>query len=118
MSDQVEACRARALHCFAIAKNAATPEDRREFLGFGEAWDRLANEIERNERLVSLINELATREFEEVEPHSSRRGMRPLRRLTAAILTMSEHSMLDPLAAPADDGEDDRAHSDVRRAVT
>jgi hypothetical protein len=26
--------------------------------------------------------------------------------------------MLDPLAAPADDGEDDRAHSDVRRAVT
>jgi hypothetical protein len=31
---------------------------------------------------------------------------------------MSEHFMLDPLAAPADDGEDDRAHSDVRRAVT
>jgi hypothetical protein len=31
---------------------------------------------------------------------------------------MSEHFMLDPLAAPADDGEDDQTHSDVRRAVT
>ena len=56
-----ETCRARALRCLEVAEKAPTPEDRREFLTFAESWERLANEIERNERFVTLIDELAAK---------------------------------------------------------
>ena len=99
MSNHSEACRAHALHCFEVASNTHTPEDRREFLSFAESWQRLAAEIEQNERLIGLIEELT----ENIVPKEDRRndgdeltdcersGARSLRRLAAAIVSISDH---------------------------
>jgi hypothetical protein len=59
MADHSEACRANALRCFEVAEKTHAPEDRLEFIGFAESWERLAKEIERNQLLIMLIDELA-----------------------------------------------------------
>ena len=99
MPGHSEACRAHALRCFKVAEKACTPEERREFLSFAESWERLADEIERNERLITLIDELAINnpidedsQRELYEPTECQRpSTRSLRRLAAAIVSISDH---------------------------
>jgi hypothetical protein len=56
-----EECRAYALRCFDVAEKAPTPEDRLEFISLARSWQRLADEIERDDLLIALINELTTK---------------------------------------------------------
>jgi uncharacterized protein Yka (UPF0111/DUF47 family) len=99
MPGHAEACRAHALHCFKVADKTRTPEDRQEFLSLAESWERLADEIERNEFLIALIDELATKNLTEEdsqrELHDPTKCQRPntlsLRRLAAAIVSISDH---------------------------
>ena len=96
MSSDPKACRAHALRCTEIAEKAPTPEDRREFLSFAQSWERLADEIERNELLVTLIDELATKDLtnedSQRELHEPIKCQRPsilsLRRLAAAVVSV------------------------------
>ena len=60
MSRHAEACVAHAAHCIEVAEKACTAEDRREFLSFADAWEKLATEIEQSERLAAFIDELST----------------------------------------------------------
>jgi hypothetical protein len=104
MPGDSETCRARALRCLEVAEKAPTPGDRREFLTFAESWERLANEIERNERLVTLIEELAAKNLtnENTQPDSDelaecqRAGTRSLRRLAASIVSIPGHFGTQP----------------------
>ena len=104
MPGDSETCHARALRCLEVAEKAPTPEDRREFLTFAESWERLANEIERNERLVTLIDELAAKNLtnENTQRDSDelsecqRAGTRSLRRLAAAIVSIPGHFGTQP----------------------
>jgi hypothetical protein len=104
MPGDSETCRARALRCLEVAEKAPTPDDRREFLTFAESWERLANEIERNECLVTLIDELAAKNLtnENTQPDSDelaecqRAGTRSLRRLAAAIVSIPGHFGTQP----------------------
>ena len=105
MPGHSDACRANARSCAEIAAKTRTPDDRCEFLSFAASWQRLANEIECSERLITLIDELvadtpasedADRPFEELtECHSN-----SLRRLATAILSVSHHVMADYFAIP------------------
>jgi hypothetical protein len=58
MPGHSEACRASARRCFEVAETTRTLDDRCEFLGLAASWQRLANEIECNERLITLLDEL------------------------------------------------------------
>jgi hypothetical protein len=104
MPDDSETYRARALRCLEVAEKAPTPEDRREFLTFAESWERLANEIERSERFVTLIDELAAKNLtnENTQQESDelaecqRAGMQSLRRLAAIIVSIPGHFGTQP----------------------
>lgn len=108
MPGHAEACRAHAIRCFEIADKTCTPQDRQEFLSFAESWERLADEIERNEVLIALIDQLATKILTDED---SQRELQPteyqrpstlsLRRLAAAVVSIS-----DQFAAQADDAEE------------
>jgi uncharacterized protein Yka (UPF0111/DUF47 family) len=98
MPGHAEACRAHSLHCFEVAHKTRTPEDRQEFLGLAESWERLADEIERSEFLIALIDELGTKnltdEDSQRELHEPTGCHRPstlsLRRLAAAVVSISD----------------------------
>ncbi len=88
-----ETCQVHALHCLEVAEKTHAPEDRREFLSFAQSWERLASEIDQNDRLVELIETLTTRATEEnVElekdelEQCQQSGMQSLRRLATTIL--------------------------------
>jgi hypothetical protein len=110
MLDDAEACRACALRCFKIAEKTPTPEDRCEFIGIGECWERLANEIQRSELLISLIDQLSNHdgwnensqgEFKERQ----RSGTRSLWRLATAGRMMFDHLTSDHIATLTGDDE-------------
>jgi len=93
-----DACRANARHCTEIADTARTPDDRSEFLSFAASWQRLADEIESNERLVAFLDELAAstpayenadRKLDGLAEYPKSKGS--LRSLTTAILSISSH---------------------------
>ena len=98
MPGHAEACRAHALHCFKVADKTRTPEDRQEFLSLAKSWERLADEIERNEFLIALIDELDTKnltnEDSQRKLHEPTECQRPstlsLRRLAAAVISVSD----------------------------
>jgi hypothetical protein len=71
MSRHAESCVAHAARCMEVAAKACTDEDRREFLSFADAWDKLAIEIELSERLVAFIDELATNIDADAVPEGS-----------------------------------------------
>jgi hypothetical protein len=94
MSSHSEGCRANARRCLEIAGQTWTAEDKGEFLTFAAAWQRLAKEIEFNERLISLIDGLAisntmtdtAKRLDAFSGHSN-----SLRRLATAIFSVSSH---------------------------
>jgi hypothetical protein len=103
MTSLSDACRASARQCAEIANKTRSFEDRAEFLSYAASWQRLANEIESNERLVTLIDELASstsssegRKLDELTEY--RTSTNSLRRLAAVIVSVSNHN----LAATAD----------------
>ena len=86
-----------------VAEKACTDEDRREFLSFADAWDKLAIEIELSERLVAFIDELSTNidadaVLEGSEP-PRRSYTQPLRQLAAAMVAISDHVASDATSA-------------------
>jgi hypothetical protein len=92
MSRHKEACVAHAAICIDVAEKTCSAEDRREFLSFADAWDRLADEIEQSERLVSFIDGLnmsadTVLDAGEFKPRSN---TEPLRQLAAAIVSLSD----------------------------
>ena len=102
MSRHAESCVAHAARCMEVAEKACTAEDRREFLSFADAWDRLAIEIELSERLAAFIDELSTNidgdavlEGSEPPPRSY---TQPLRQLAAAIVAISDRVASDATA--------------------
>jgi len=105
MPGHSDACRANARRCAEIAEKTRTLNDRCEFLSFAASWQRLANEIDCNERLITLIDELVAstpasededRKLDELtECHSS-----SLRRLSSAMLSVSHHFLADYFATP------------------
>ena len=124
MLDDAEACRARALRCFEIAEKAPTLEDRLEFIKFSESWEALANEIQRSELLISLLDQLirknvrkenAQGELEECEQS----GIRPLRRLATGSRMMFGHLIFLPILRRRDvyAGDPDRAVVEVKHGV-
>ena len=102
MSSHSESCRAYSRQCLEIAEKTSTAEDKGEFLTFVATWERLAKEIECNERLVALIDELATNSrdtaqvLETFADHSSAQS---LRRLATAIVSLSSHFVADHFAS-------------------
>jgi hypothetical protein len=94
MSSHSETCRAHALHCREIAERTCTAEDRSEFLIFAQSWDKLAVEIDQNDRLVGFIEKLtATLDKNaewECDEQSGRSDTQSLRRLTAIIVSISD----------------------------
>ena len=100
MTPFADACRANARHCAEIAERTCTLEDRSEFLSFAATWQRLANEIECNERLITLVDDLASsisanedsgRKVAELTERGA--STSSLRRLATAILSVSNHYM-------------------------
>jgi hypothetical protein len=92
-------CRANALHCVEVAQHASTLDDRSDFLAFAEAWYKLANEIDYSNRLIAFIDACASEPMKEnTAPEEIESGMRSLRRLTAAIVTISTCFMADQLS--------------------
>jgi hypothetical protein len=61
-------CRAHALNCALLAKNASTPETRATFLHLQRSWTRLAVELEQAEVLLNAEETLVP---PEAEPSSS-----------------------------------------------
>ena len=100
-------CRANALHCVEVAQHAHTLDDRAGFLAFAEAWYKLANEIDHSERLIAFIDALVARDpmKENTAPEEINSGAGSLRRLTAAIVTLSSCFMADQLAHDALEGD-------------
>lgn len=94
MLSHSETCREHARHCLEVAERTHAPEDRREFLSFAKSWEQLSAEVDQNERLVELIDALASKvmtnedvELEKDELEQCRQsGMQSLRRLAATIL--------------------------------
>jgi hypothetical protein len=94
MLSHSKTCHEHALHCLEVAENTHAPEDRCEFLSFAKSWERLASEIDQNERLVELIETLTTNASteEDVELEKDglgqyqQSGMQSLRRLATTIL--------------------------------
>ena len=95
-------CVAHAAGCIEVAEKACTTEDRREFLSFADAWEKLATEIEQSERLVAFIDELTTNTDEDAVREGSelpqRSYTKPLRQLAAAIVAISDHVASDATA--------------------
>jgi hypothetical protein len=94
MLSHSETCRAHALHCLDVAERTRAPEDRREFLNFAKSWERLAAEVDQNERLVEMIDALATNAMTNVDvelekdglEQCQQSGMQSLLRLAATVL--------------------------------
>ncbi len=100
MSRHSEACVTHAALCIDVAEKTCSAEDRREFLTFADAWERLATEIEQSERLVSFIDGLnmsadTVLETGEFKPRSN---TEPLRQLVAAIVALSDRVASDATA--------------------
>ena len=98
MTHFADACRASARRCAEIAATTSTMEDRCEFTNFAATWQRLAREIECNERLINLINELGSRtsagpssDMEVVRLSEQEANANGLRRLATSILSVSHH---------------------------
>jgi hypothetical protein len=100
-------CRAKALHCAEVAEHAYALDDRAGFLAFAEAWYKLANEIDHSERLIAFIDSLGTGDSvkESKAPGETDSGVGSLRRLTAAILTLSSCLVANQLAQDAFEGD-------------
>jgi len=99
-----EGCRANARRCLEIAHTTPTVEDTCEFLSLAGSWQRLATEIEHNERLIALLDKLAApnpakadteQELEEFSGHSP---VHSFQRLAAAIVSISSHFVADHFA--------------------
>jgi hypothetical protein len=111
MTSLADACRASARQCSEIADSTRTFEDRVAFLTYAASWQRLATEIESNERLLTLIDELASstsrdRGVCELSEHEA--NANSLRRLAAAIVSVSNHFLVvtaDPIEDSACLGE-------------
>jgi hypothetical protein len=96
MSRQSEACVAHAARCVEVAEKTCGAEDRREFLTFADAWERLATEIEQSERLVAFLDELTTSASGTESSELPQRSYAPpLRQLAAAIVAISDHVASD-----------------------
>ena len=98
MPSPIDTCLASARLCSQIAKKTRTPDDRSEFLGLAASWQRLANEIESDERLIALIDGLAAcpPPRSEADPNLDELGdshLRSLRRLATTVLSASLHFM-------------------------
>ena len=91
MTTLADACRASARQCADIADHAPTFEDRAEFLDFAASWQKLAGEIESNERLIAFLDELASDAGGERESKTSTesRARSSLRHLVAAVAAAS-----------------------------
>jgi hypothetical protein len=91
MSKHAEACVAHAALCIDVAEKTSSAEDRREFLSFADAWERLAKEIEQSERLAAFLNELSmtTESAPDRNAVEQPSHTQPLRQLTAAIVAIS-----------------------------
>jgi hypothetical protein len=102
MSRQADACVTHAERCIEVAQATCSAEDRREFLSFADAWEKLAIEIEQNERLVAFIDDLAASAEADATPESSELPQRPytgpLRKLAAAVVAISGHVASDATA--------------------
>lgn len=102
MSRHAEACVAHAAHCIEVAEKSCTAEDRREFLSFADAWEKLATEIEQSERLTAFIDELSANADADGVLEGSELPQRsytqPLRQLAAAIVAISDHVASDATA--------------------
>ena len=110
MSGHSEACRANARQCLEIAKKTRALDDSSEFLSFAETWERLAKEIESNERLVALIEGLASNLA--AEDHGQQTDdlsdcdqaiPQSLRRLTTAIVAATSHFVADHFSGSAEE---------------
>jgi hypothetical protein len=55
-----EECRAKALKCFFLADRIRCPEAAKDLRDLAREWNRLATQIECDERLLALIKELAS----------------------------------------------------------
>lgn len=108
MTHFADACRSSARRCAEIAATTGSTEDRCEFTSFAASWQRLASESECNERLIGLIEELASRPSasspnkEIVELFEQEASTNSLHRLATAVLSLSHHY----LAAFAGDREE------------
>ena len=104
MSSHSEVCRANAWHCLEIAHTTSTVEDTCEFLSLAGSWQRLATEIEHNERFIALIDKLAARNptkadtEQELEEFSDHSPVQSFQRLAAAIVSISSHFVADHFA--------------------
>jgi hypothetical protein len=94
MSRHSEACVEHAVRCIEVARKTCTAEDRREFLSFADAWERLATEIEQSERLVAFLEELTAAageaRFAERSELPQRSYTQPLRKLARAVVAISD----------------------------
>jgi hypothetical protein len=102
MLDDAEACRARALRCFEIAEKASTLEDRLEFIRFAESWEALANEIQRSELLISLLDQLARKDGKKQNARGdlaecAQSGTRSLWQLVTASRMVFRHLAFPPI---------------------
>lgn len=98
MPSPIDTCLASARLCSQIAKRTRTSDDRSEFLSLAASWQRLANEIESDERLIALIDGLAasTPPRRESDPNLDELGdshLSSLRRLATTVLSASLHFM-------------------------
>jgi hypothetical protein len=91
MSKHAEACVAYAALCLDVAEKTSSAEDRREFLSFADAWEKLAKEIEQSERLAAFLNELSVTDDSAPDGSAVEQPShtQPLRQLTAAIVAIS-----------------------------
>ena len=62
-------CRQHALNCVLEAKAAKTLEARESFANLARSWIKLAEELERTQALLAVVDELAESEqdFEQME---------------------------------------------------
>jgi hypothetical protein len=109
MSGHSEACRVNGRQCIDIAEKTRALDDASEFLSFAETWERLAREVESNERLVALIEGLTSSSTAEDQAqkidHSQKcdRLIPPsLRRLTTAVAAVASHFVADYFAGSAE----------------
>jgi len=99
MTTLADACRASARQCADIAGHAPTFEDQAEFLDFAASWQKLAGEIESNERLIAFLDELVSSPALEGESKKSTgNGERSSLRQLAASVVAASNSYLIGLA--------------------
>jgi hypothetical protein len=95
-----------------IAKKTSAIADSSEFLSFAETWERLAREIESNERLVALIEGLAGN-LAATDHGQQKTGLGgcdqaipgSLRRLTSAIVAVSSQFVAHRFANSAEQAD-------------